>query len=56
MVDSAGVERTTERGGDVLLTDDFGECCRTVGAIESHASRLPIATDEPRGDQPERAS
>lgn len=30
----------------MLLTDDVGECCRAVGAIQSHTTRLPTRTDE----------
>ena len=45
VVDPAAVEGTAERVGDMLLTDDFGERCRAIGAIQGHASRLPAATD-----------
>ncbi|SKZ99682.1 Uncharacterised protein [Mycobacteroides abscessus subsp. abscessus] len=45
MIDAVSVEGAAERIGDVLLPDDFGERCRTIGAIQSHASRLPAITD-----------
>ena len=45
MIDSTGVECPAQRIGDMLLTDDFGECCRAIGAIQGHASRLPASTD-----------
>ena len=45
MVDAARSERRRKWFGDVLLPNDFGERCRTVLAVESHGSRLPIASD-----------
>ena len=39
MVDAAGIECSAQGRGDVLLADDFGEGCRTIGAIESHGSQ-----------------
>ncbi len=45
VVDAPRVEGTAQRIGDVLLPHDVGEGSRAIGAIQSHASRVPATRD-----------
>ena len=45
VIDATGIQGTAQRIGDVLLPHDVGEGSRAIGAIQSHASRLPATRD-----------
>lgn len=45
MTDPPGVERGTQRIGDVLLPHYLGEGCRSILPVQSHGPRVPADTD-----------